>query len=152
MIARVRGVIASATRAGSRVNVSGSMSASTGRAPTCSITLTDEQNVMGVVMTSSPGPISSANRARCNPAVQELSASAAGAPRYCVNSLSKRLVFGPVVIQAERSVSATAAISFSEMAGGEKGRKVGRLFVFIVERIYRSESSWLIFLSFVATD
>src|SRR5690606_41978025 len=126
MIARVRGVIASATRTGSMVSVSGSISASTGRAPTCSITLTEEQKVIGVVMTSSPGPMLRVTRARCNPAVQELSARAAGAPRYWANSLSKRLVFGPVLIQAERSVSATAAIYSSEMAGGEKGRKVGR--------------------------
>ena len=43
-------------RAGSRLQVAGSMSAKTGVAPACTITLAVAQNVSGVVMTSSPGP------------------------------------------------------------------------------------------------
>src|SRR5437667_9398083 len=53
-------------------SVSGSTSTSTGRAPTCSITLTEAQNVSGVVMTSSPGPIPSVANAVCSPAVATL--------------------------------------------------------------------------------
>ena len=77
----MRGEIAAATAAGEMLSVSGSTSASTGRAPTCSMTFTDAVNVTGVVMTSSPGPIWSATNAVCSAAVQELDASAPGAPR-----------------------------------------------------------------------
>jgi hypothetical protein len=45
-----------ATLAGSRLSVTGSMSASTGRAPRCSITAAVAVNVIGEVITSSPRP------------------------------------------------------------------------------------------------
>ena len=80
-MARVRGVIAPATRLASMFNVSGSTSTRTGRAPTCSITLTEAANVVGVVITSSPGPMPSVTSAVWRPAVQELSASAPVLPR-----------------------------------------------------------------------
>src|SRR5258708_13433090 len=95
------------------LSVSGSTSSSTGRAPTCSITFTDAVNVIGVVMTSSPGPIPSVLSAVCRAAVQELSANAPGARRKAANSFSNRFVFGPVEIHCERSVSTTSWISSS---------------------------------------
>src|SRR5258708_2172793 len=104
------------------LRVSGSTSTSMGRAPTCSITLTPEQNVIGVVRTASPGPIPRLTSARCSAAVQELNARAAGASTAAANSSSKRFTLGPVVIQSERSVSTTSAISSSLIQGGEKGR------------------------------
>src|SRR5205807_9166796 len=55
-MARVCGVMAARTAAGSMFRVSGSTSTSTGRAPTCSITFTEAVKVSGVVMTSSPAP------------------------------------------------------------------------------------------------
>src|SRR5437879_11355873 len=122
MIARVRGVIAAAIRAGSIVSVSGSTSTSTGRAPTCSTTLTVAANVSGVVITSSPGPTPLATSAVWSPAVQEFSASAAGAETAVANSASKRATLGPVVIQSERSVSTTSAISSSPITGAANGR------------------------------
>ncbi len=79
--AAVRGVIAAATAAGSRFIVSGSTSASTGVAPVCKIALTVAQNVIGVVITSSPGPTPESTNARCSPAVQELSPTARPASR-----------------------------------------------------------------------
>src|SRR6266576_1013812 len=121
-MARVRGVMAARTAAGSMFRVSGSTSTSTGRAPTCSITFTEAVKVSGVVMTSSPAPTPSVASAVCRPAVHELSASAPGASRDAANSVSKRLVFGPVVIQSERSVSTTSRISSSPMTGGANGR------------------------------
>src|ERR1043166_3237435 len=69
-MARVRGVIAAATSPGSMFRVSGSTSTRTGRAPTCSLTLTEAANVVGVVITSSPGPIPRVTRAVCRPAVR----------------------------------------------------------------------------------
>ncbi len=71
----MRGVIPRKMAAGSRLR-SGPMSARTGVAPVSRMTLTVAQNVSGVVMTSSPGPIPSAAKARCSPAVQEFTASA----------------------------------------------------------------------------
>src|SRR5437773_4473875 len=113
---------AASTAAGERLSVSGSTSTSTGRAPTCSITFTEAVNVSGVVITSSPGPTPRVASAVCSPAVQELSASALGAPRCAANSASKRFVLGPVVIQSERRVSTTSRISSSPKCGGAKGR------------------------------
>ena len=53
-IARVRGVIAASTAAGSRLKVAASMSANTGRARSNSTTLAEATNENGEVMTSSP--------------------------------------------------------------------------------------------------
>src|ERR1043165_1971416 len=66
MIARVRGEIACAARRGSMFSVSGSTSTNTGFAPTCSITFAVAVNVIGVVITSSPEPIS---RQACAPGI-----------------------------------------------------------------------------------
>src|SRR5256884_1188966 len=90
------------------------------------MTFTDAAKVIGVVMTSSPGPMPRVTRAVCSPAVQELSASAPGAARYAANSVSNRRVLGPVVIQSERSVSTTSSISSCPTSGGAKGRKLAR--------------------------
>src|SRR3989441_9787864 len=117
---------AASTAAGERLSVSGSTSTSTGRAPTCSITCTEAVKVSGVVITSSRGPTPRVASAVCSPAVQELSASALGAPRCAANSASKRFVLGPVVIQSERSVSTTSRISSSPKSGGAKGRNAVR--------------------------
>src|SRR5215471_9712295 len=100
---------------------SSSTSTSNGTAPTCSMTLTDAANVIVVVATRSPLPMPSVASATCSPAVHELSASAAGAPTDAANSLSKRAVFGPVVIQSDRNVSTISWISSSPRFGGENG-------------------------------
>ena len=63
------------------------------------------QNVIGVVITSSPGPISRPASARCKPAVAEFTATACGAPTYSLNSRSKRAARGPVVSQPDLNVS-----------------------------------------------
>ena len=80
-MARVRGVIFRRTCSGSMFSVTGSMSASTGVAPAWMMALTVAQKVIGVVMTSSPGPTPEASSDRCNAAVQEFSAIAWRAPR-----------------------------------------------------------------------
>ena len=56
MIAFVRGVIARAAAAGSRLQVSGSMSAKTGVAPHCQTALAVAMNDSDGTITSSPGP------------------------------------------------------------------------------------------------
>jgi len=62
MTARVRGVTAAATAAGSMQSVSGSTSTNTGRAPARTITLAVAGHVSGVVMTSSSSPPPTAER------------------------------------------------------------------------------------------
>src|SRR5215211_588019 len=83
--------------------------------------LTVAQNVSGVVITSSPGPMPSAAKARCNPAVAELTASAWGDCTYALNSVSNCAVFGPVVNQPDRNVATTSLISSSPMVARLKG-------------------------------
>jgi hypothetical protein len=92
----------------------------------CSTTFAVAAKVIGVVTTSSPGPIPSATSAACSPAVHEFSASAAGAPVKQRNSRSNSSVRGPAESHPERSVSVTAAISSSPMLGREKGRNPAR--------------------------
>ena len=101
-------------------------SANTGVAPVWTITFAVAGHVIGVVITSSPGPTPSATSARCIAAVPEETASACFAPTYSAKRRSSSAARGPVVSQPERSVSATAAISSSPTAGGWKPRNVSR--------------------------
>ena len=80
-MARVRGVMARSTSAGSICSAPGSTSTRTGLAPRCSMTAAVEVNVYTLVMTSSPAWSPMASRARCSPAVQEFTAMACRAPR-----------------------------------------------------------------------
>src|SRR5262245_39133964 len=85
------------------------------------IVLTVEQNVRGVVITSSPGPMPNAAKARWRPEVAEFTANACGARTYSPNSRSKRAVFGPVVSQPDFNVSMTSSISSFPIAGRLNG-------------------------------
>src|SRR3954451_12827182 len=127
MIAFVRSVTRSATDTGSMFSVSSWMSAKTGVAPVWTITFAVAGQVIEVVITSSPGPIPSATRARCIAAVPEATASACVAPVYSAKRRSSSAARGPVVSQPERIASVTAAPSSSPTAGGWKPRKVGLL-------------------------
>src|SRR5438445_13800799 len=100
-MARVRPVIAASIRAGLIVSVSRSTSTSTGRAPTCSTTLTVAANVSGVVITSSPGPIPLAGSAVWRAAAHELTATGAGAETAAAKSASDYAVFGHALLQTE---------------------------------------------------
>ena len=95
-------------------------STKTGVAPVWTITFAVAGQVIGVVITSSPGPTPSATSARCIAAVPEATASTCSASRYSAIRSSSSAARGPVVSQPERSVSATAAISSSPIAGGWK--------------------------------
>ena len=66
-------MIAASIFAGSILNVSGSISAKTGCAPTIPIASVVATNVNAVVITSSPAPISNALNAKCSASVPELS-------------------------------------------------------------------------------
>ena len=80
MIAFVRGVTSSATRSGSMFRSESRTSAKTGVAPVWTITFAVAGHVIGVVITSSPGPTPSATSARCIAAVPDETASACFAP------------------------------------------------------------------------
>src|SRR5438105_9531504 len=86
------------------------------------MTLTEAAKVIGVVITSSPGPTPRVASAVWSAAVHEFSANAAGARTRPPKSDSKRLTFGPVLIQSERSVSTTSSISSTPKHGGENFR------------------------------
>ena len=83
----VRSVIAAAAASGSRLNVTGSMSANTGRARSYTITLALATNENGLVTTSSPSLTPTARSARCSPAVPLETALAWAAPTRRANSL-----------------------------------------------------------------
>ena len=108
-------------------SVSSRTSAKTGVAPQWTITFAVDGQVIDVVITSSPGPTPSATSERCSAAVQDETASTWSASRYSRMRASSSAVRGPVVSQPERSVSATASISSSVIAGGWKERKSVRL-------------------------
>ena len=110
-------LIARRTASGSMFMVSGSTSANTGRAPTCSMTWMEEAKVSGVVTTASPGPIPRVARETWRAAVPELTAAAAGAPTVAANSSSNRWTRGPVVSQPERRAAVTSRISSSPTSG-----------------------------------
>src|SRR4051812_23979849 len=102
-------------------------STNTGVAPVWTMTLAVAGQVIGVVITSSPGPTPSATSERCSAAVPDASASTCSASRNSFIRSSSRAALGPVVSQPERSVSVTAAISSSPIAGGWNPSIVSRL-------------------------
>src|SRR3989442_10379548 len=95
-------------------------SAKIGVAPAWTITFAVAGQGIGVGITSSPGPPPSASAERWSAAVPDATASACLAPAYSAKRSSSSAARGPVVSQPERSVSATAAISSSPIAGGWK--------------------------------
>src|SRR5829696_4606186 len=99
-------------------------SANTGVAPAWTITFAVAGHVIEVVITSSPSPTPSASSDRWSAAVPLESAIACFAPQYSAKRSSSSAVFGPVVSQPERIVSATASTSSSPTAGGWNERKV----------------------------
>ena len=82
------------------------------------ITLAVAGQVIGVVITSSPGPTPRASSERWSAAVPDATASTCSASRKTRIRSSSSAARGPVVSQPERRVSATAAISSSPTAGG----------------------------------
>src|ERR1039458_3199842 len=125
-MAFVRGPIARQTASGEIWKFS-STSTITGVAPRWTTTLAVAQNVSVGTITSSPGPTPSAANDVCSAAVHEFTAIACFTPTYVANSCSKRLTFGPVVIQPDRRLSVTSAISSSPINGRQYGRNELRI-------------------------
>src|SRR5918994_1727626 len=120
MIAFVRSVMASAVRAGAMLRSESRTSTKTGVAPQWTITFAVAGQVIGLVITSSPGPTPSATSERCSAAVPEETARTCSASKYSASRCSRSAARGPVVSQPDRIVSATASISSSPTAGGWK--------------------------------
>ena len=70
---------------------------------------------------ATPGPTSKTRKINSRAAVAELRQTVLGVCVYWDKRRSSSFVFGPVVIQPERRVSATSAISASVISGGENG-------------------------------
>ena len=91
------------------------MSANTGLAPQYRAQLALAAKVMGLVITSSPGPIPAASAAICSAAVPLLTATQYLAPVMRQSMLSSSRVRGPQVRHSLCRVSVTARISSSSM-------------------------------------
>src|SRR5918992_2624109 len=120
MIAFVSSVTASVTRSGSMLRSESRTSTNTGAAPQWTTTFAVAGQVIGLVITSSPGPTPRATSDRCSAAVPEDTASTCSTSRYWESRCSSSAARGPVVSQPERIASATASISPSPSAGGWK--------------------------------
>ena len=131
-IAFVREVTAFSTWAGSILRSSSRTSTNTGHAPAWTTTFAVAGQVIGEVITSSPGAMPSATSARCIAAVPDESAIACRAPVSSASRRSSSAARGPLVSHPLVSVSVTAAISSGPIAGGWKERKVLRLAVRVV--------------------
>ena len=115
MIARVRGVMAASTAAGSRFSECSSMSANTGVARSMAITLDDAMNEKLEVITSSPGPTPVRLSAVCRPVVPLEHAIACLTPTRSANARSNDGTIGPWARLPERSTSITSSRSRSPM-------------------------------------
>src|SRR5688572_2945566 len=93
--ARVRGVIAASTCRGSSVSRSGSTSVKTGRAPAIITASAEYAAESGGVITSSPGPMSSARRIRVIASVPVPTPTACGTRLAAANSVSNASTSGP---------------------------------------------------------
>ncbi len=121
-MAFVRGPMRAATAARSTLRVPGSTSTNTGVAPTLTTIFGAAKKVIAGVMTSSPGPMPHTYRANSSAAVADDTQRTGRPPTYSDRAASKALSLGPLVIQPERSTSATPAIVASSSAGRAKER------------------------------
>src|SRR3982074_2495838 len=109
----VRLVIFSDTDFGSRFKVQPSTSANTTFAPRAAAAFAVEIQLIGVVMTSSPGPTPAAINARESPAVAEETARPYLVPQYPANSRSNCWTLTPQEGALACNTSSTAVFSSS---------------------------------------
>ena len=109
MIARVRGLMRPDTAAASMLKVSGSMSTKTGRAPSRAMTPAVAKNEYAEVMTSSPGPISSAMSDASNASVPDETPMAKRAPVWAATSFSSSSTSGPRMNRCDEQTLRTAS-------------------------------------------
>ena len=112
---------AAAAAPGSRLSVTGSMSANMGRARSKIATLALATNENGVVTTSSPSLTPTARSARCSPAVPLETALAWAAPARGANARSNSPSIGPSDSRPERSTPSTRSSSAAPSTGRASG-------------------------------
>ena len=115
MIAFVAGVQAASTIDTSRLNVAGSMSTNTGRAPSRAIDPAVAKNEYGEVTTSSPGPIFSAISAASNASVPDDTPMACRTRSIAASSRSSASTSGPMMKRCESQTRVMAASTSSRM-------------------------------------
>ena len=103
-----RRAVAAASASGSMQRVAGSTSTKTGLAPTASIASAVAANVIATVITSSPGLVPSAIRARRSASVPDATVIACRAPASAANSASNAATSGPRMKVPRSSTRATA--------------------------------------------
>ena len=126
-MARVRAVIACSIRSGSSVRRSASMSTKIGRAPTMMMASAVYAADSGVVMTSSPGPMSRARRMSASASVPLPTPTACAAPEAAANSCSNASSSGPSTNQpllATRAIAARTASASSRSVSDRNGTRV----------------------------
>ena len=121
MIAAVRDVIAACVASGSRQNVSGSMSAKTGSAPTRRTAFAEAAKENDGTTTSSPRPIPSARKVSCSAEVPEFTAMQWRPATMSANSASNAATSGPCTTDPLRNTRTAAAISSSPITGRAAG-------------------------------
>ena len=120
-MARVRGVMASSIRRGSRLYVSRSMSTKTGVQPAWTIALAEATKERLGQMTSSPGRTGKASNAKCRAVMQEETATACEAPTYSAKRFSNSATRDPWLNHPLRSTCATASSSSRPRYGRATG-------------------------------
>ena len=108
MIALVRGVMAASIRVGSILNVAGSMSTKTFLAPRRAIEPAVAKNVYGLVITSSPAPMSRAISDNSRASVPELTPTQFLAWQYAATAFSSCPTSGPLMHCCDSSTRSTA--------------------------------------------
>lgn len=93
------------------------MSTKTGLAPTKSTELAEEIKVKGEVITSSPGPMPWARRARCSAVVPEEVATAWRTPHMAAKALSNSSTLGPWASIPDFRTAMMASFSSSPING-----------------------------------
>src|SRR6185503_16782677 len=111
-MALVRSVILAAIELGSILSVRGSTSAKTTVAPRLAAAFAVEIQLIGVVMTSSPGPTAAAIMASSSPAVADETANPYSHPQNAANASSNSLTLAPQdgadAFNTSRSASASS--------------------------------------------
>src|SRR5690606_27042723 len=115
-IALVREVTAASTASAQMLKVSGSMSTKTGVAPARWIELPVAKNEYGLVITSSPGPTSSARSARMSASVPDPQPIACRVSTNASNSFSKSATCAPITKCWDWKTSSTTCRTSSRIA------------------------------------
>ena len=111
MIALVAWLILPIKSPGLMLNVVGSMSTNTGRAPSRHTAPAVAKNVKLGITTSSPGPIPSAINGNNSASLPDAQPTACATPQYAATAASNRAHAGPCTNAPDRQTSAIAASS-----------------------------------------